>query len=117
MSNKSDFQNINTLGHTINNVPNGREETGNIKQTTTNGNIDKSEERISTWTWYCKLSRILDRLTMQLMYSLTSYIYKLSLYLAWIFHTFTDAKYYSIMFLEERGCYGYTSNTILYKLV
>ena len=42
MNNKSDAQNSNTQGHTINTVPNNWEQTGNIKKTIQrNRNIDK----------------------------------------------------------------------------
>ena len=47
MNNKSDMQNSNTLGHTINNVTSNQKQTGNIKQTATNGNIDKPDESIN----------------------------------------------------------------------
>ena len=57
MNNKSDTQNSNTHGYTINNVLNNQEQTGNIKQTATNGNIDKPDESINTWTYYGTLSR------------------------------------------------------------
>ena len=63
MNNKSDMQNSNTQGHTINNVPNNWEHTGSIKQTTTYGNIDNPDENINTHTCYGRLSRKLDRLT------------------------------------------------------
>ena len=62
MNNKSDMQNSNTQGHTINNVPNNWEQMGNIKQTTTNRNIDKPDESINAWTHYGLLSREPDRL-------------------------------------------------------
>ena len=62
MNNKSDTQNSNTQEHMINNVLNNQEQTGNIKQTRTNGNIDKPDESINTWTHYGRYSRTLDRL-------------------------------------------------------
>ena len=55
------MQNGNTQGHTINNVTNNWEQTGNIKQTTANGNIDKSDESINAQTYYSRLSRKPDR--------------------------------------------------------
>ena len=63
MNNKSDMQNSNTQGHTINNVPNNWEQTRIIKQTPINGNIDKQDESINTWTHYSRLSRKMDRHT------------------------------------------------------
>ena len=63
MNNKSAIQNSNAQGYSINNVPNNQEQTGNIKQTPTNGNIDKPDKSINTWTHYGRLSRKLDRLT------------------------------------------------------
>ena len=39
------------------------EQTENLKQTTTNRNIDKPDESINTWTYYDRLSRKPDRLT------------------------------------------------------
>ena len=63
INNKIDVQNSNTQGHVIINVSNNQKETENIKQTTTNGNIDKQDESINIQTHYGRLSRKPYRLT------------------------------------------------------
>ena len=63
MNNKSDIHDSNTQVHLINNVQNNWGQTGNIKQTTTNSNIDKPDKSINTQTCYGRLNRKPDRLT------------------------------------------------------
>ena len=116
MNNKSDMQNSNTQGHTINDVPNNWDQTGNTEQTTTNRNIDRLDESIKSWTCYGRLSGKLDRVTCH--YCIANIILcKLSLYHARILYTFTDAAYYNIMLLEEGGSYRSAPCTLLYLLV
>ena len=97
----SDMQNSNTQGHMINNVPNSQEQTGNIKQTTINGNIDKPDESINTQICYGRLSRKLDRFTYHQL--IAKHYMKIVIILCMDIHTFTDSAYYNIMLLEEGG--------------